>query len=134
MPNLTLRTIRPIIPARTFLLSKLFYRDLGFTMNALSPDIAEIGTSLSTFLLKDAWSAEWAENTTLHVSVDDLTKFWDEIMRLDLGMKYEVDHPGWLVEEAWGEPVGYLVDPSGVRLQFVNVEYPKKRLRVHSFA
>ena len=128
MSSVRLQTIRPIVPAKNLLLSKLFYRDLGFKTTTLSPDLAEIGTCHSTFLLKDAWNVLWARHMTLHVSVDDLTNFWDRIMTLDLGMKYEIGHPEWLVEEVWGEPVGYLVDPSGVHLQFVNAEYARRPL------
>ncbi|MDB4921407.1 glyoxalase [Mucilaginibacter sp.] len=110
-------SIRPFIGAKDFELSRSFYRDLGFQESILTPTMSLFKTELLGFYLQDYFVKDWIDNTMLFLEVEDVARFWDELLALNLKTKYKdviltpvrVDH--------WGREC-LLVDPSGILWHF----------------
>ena len=82
------KSIRPFIGARNFALSRSFYRDLGFQETVLSDNMSVFKIGALAFYLQDANIKDWIDNTMLFLEVDDVARFWDELVALDLPSKY----------------------------------------------
>ena len=76
-PVLSIKALRPFVPAKDFEISKQFYADLGFQIEPLGKDLAEISFGEHSFLLQNYYVAQLAENFAMHALVADLTGWWD---------------------------------------------------------
>jgi hypothetical protein len=112
----TIETMRPIVPAKDFEISKRFYLELGFRPQTLAGRLVEMHLGPYSFILQDYYVEEWANNFVIHVSVADLGHWWKHICALDLASRYGVkaEPPK---QESWGV-VAALIDPSGVLWRF----------------
>jgi len=108
------RALRPFVPAKNFAISKRFYSDLGFRIEELGRDLAEMHLGDHSFLLQNYYVEQWAGNFMMHMLVDDLPAWWAHVSSLDLASRYGVQPPRPPKHESWGLEVAYLVDPSGV--------------------
>jgi hypothetical protein len=113
---LTVKAMRPMVPARDFEISKRFYLELGFRPQTLADRLVEMHLGAYSFILQDYYVEEWANNFVMHVLVDDLDDCWKHICALDLTSRYGVK-AGPPKRESWGMVAG-LVDPSGVLWRF----------------
>ena len=109
----TVRSMRPIVPAKTFEISKRFYIDLGFKPRPLTDNLIEMRLGTYAFILQDYYVQQWADNFVMHISVSDLSLWWDHIVSLDLSSRYGVKSPRAPQLEDWGV-VASVIDPSGV--------------------
>src|SRR4051812_19308985 len=82
-------SIRPFIGAENFELSRAFYRDLGFQETILSPDMSVFNTDGLRFYLQDAYVKDWIDNTMVFLEVDDVDRYWKQLVALDLTTKYQ---------------------------------------------
>ena len=110
-------SIRPFIGAQNFSLSRSFYRDLGFEDRILSKDMSLFKTDTIGFYLQDAYVKDWIDNTMVFVEVDDVERYWNELLALDLTSKYEGVKLTPIRNYDWGREC-FLHDPSGILWHF----------------
>jgi hypothetical protein len=109
----TVEAMRPMVPAKDFEISKRFYVELGFQPRTLLTDrLLEMQLGPVSFILQAYYVQEWAENFVIHLTVTDVTKWWNHILALNLTGRYGVKimpprMDGWAT-------VAPVTDPSGV--------------------
>ena len=113
MPNLRVTEVKAFVPARDFELSKQFYRDLGFTMASEGGGVAYFHHGHASFLLQDFFEPALASNLQMHLLVEDVQAWRDELIARDIAGRYGVKI-GPLVDQPWRMRDFFLYDPSGV--------------------
>jgi hypothetical protein len=116
----TVRAMRPVVPAKDLGVSKRFYTELGFQTRPLTDRLVEMQLSVFSFILQDYYVRDWADNFAMHMTVSDVSLWWDHIESLDLPARYGVkiqapEAQGWAV-------VAGMTDPSGVLWRFAEVQ------------
>ncbi|SDF90627.1 Catechol 2,3-dioxygenase [Dyadobacter soli] len=110
-------SIRPFIGATDFEVSRAFYRDLGFEEVVLSSAMSLFKTGGCGFYLQNAFVKDWIDNTMIFLEVDDVQRFWDELVALDLSAKYQNVRLTPIRTDHWGREC-FVHDPSGVLWHF----------------
>jgi catechol 2,3-dioxygenase-like lactoylglutathione lyase family enzyme len=110
-------SIRPFIGAENFELSRSFYRDLGFQEKVLSPNMSLFKTDDLGFYLQDAYVKDWIDNTMLFLEVEDVDRYWNELLALDLPAKYQRVKLTPIRTYDWGREC-FMHDPSGILWHF----------------
>jgi hypothetical protein len=110
-------SIRPFIGAENFGLSRSFYRDLGFQEKVLSSNMSLFKTDDLGFYLQDAYVRDWIDNTMLFLEVEDVDRYWNELLALDLPAKYQRVKLTPIRTYDWGREC-FLHDPSGILWHF----------------
>jgi catechol 2,3-dioxygenase-like lactoylglutathione lyase family enzyme len=116
-----IRAFRPFLPAKDFETSLRFYQAIGFETYKLGDTLAELSLGSHAFLLQGHYVKEWAENTMMHVLVNDVHAWWQHIDSLDLARRFGVSPPAPPRVEPWGLTVAYVFDPAGVLWHFAEV-------------
>lgn len=116
-----IRAFRPFLPAKDFETSLRFYETIGFHPHRLGETLAELSIGDHAFLLQGYYVKEWAENTVMHVLVNDVQAWWQHLNSLDLAGRFGVQSPAPPRAESWGLTVAYLFDPAGVLWHFAEV-------------
>jgi catechol 2,3-dioxygenase-like lactoylglutathione lyase family enzyme len=116
-------SIRPFIGSENFAISRSFYRDLGFEEIILSNDMSLFKTGTLGFYLQNGYVKDWVDNTMIFLEVDDVDKFWKELVALDLPSKYAKAKVTPVRNEDWGREC-FVHDPSGILWHFG--EFSKK--------
>ena len=111
------KSIRPFIGSKDFNISRSFYRDLGFEETVLSPAMSVFKTSGIAFYLQSGYVKDWIENTMIFLEVDDVERYWNELLALDLPAKYESVKLTPIKAYDWGREC-FLHDPSGILWHF----------------
>jgi hypothetical protein len=111
------KSIRPFIGAKDFKLSRSFYRDIGFEEKVLAPNMSLFKTEGLGFYLQDAYVKDWIDNTMVFLEVDDVGRFWKELLVLDLQTKYKGVKLTPIREYDWGREC-FVHDPSGILWHF----------------
>ncbi|WNB76603.1 VOC family protein [Methylomonas koyamae] len=111
--NLTVTEIKAFVPAKDFELSIRFYQDLGFTLASSGGGVAYFHHGRAAFLLQDFCLPGLAENLMMHLLVEDVDAWWQNLSSLKLAEKYgtQLKPPALQV---WGMRDFVLTDPSGV--------------------
>jgi len=108
------KSIRPFIGSENFEISRSFYGDLGFEERVLFSNMSLFRSGDFAFYLQDAYVKDWVDNTQVFMEVDDVNRFWNELVALDLPAKYErvriepVRHMNWGSECFVHDPCGIL--------------------------
>jgi hypothetical protein len=110
-------SIRPFIGAKNFELSRSFYLDLGFIESVLSDNMSYFRTDGLGFYLQDAYVQDWVDNSMIFMEVDDVSRFWKELLALDLTSRYDGVKLTPIREYDWGREC-FLHDPSGILWHF----------------
>jgi hypothetical protein len=110
-------SIRPFIGAKNFYLSRSFYLDLGFIESVLSDNMSYFRTDGLGFYLQDAYVQDWVDNSMIFMEVDDVSRFWKELLALDLTSRYDGVKLTPIREYDWGREC-FLHDPSGILWHF----------------
>jgi catechol 2,3-dioxygenase-like lactoylglutathione lyase family enzyme len=110
-------SIRPFIGAENFAISRSFYSDLGFEEKVLTPTLSVFKTGGSAFYLQDAYVKDWVDNTMVFLEVDDVDRYWNELLALDLPAKYKNVRLTPIRKDYWGKEC-FLHDPSGILWHF----------------
>ncbi len=97
-----IRAFRPFLPAKEFKTSLRFYKAIGFEAYPLGETLAELRLGTHAFLLQGHYVKEWAENTMMHVLVEDVDAWWRHISSLALTRRFDVSRPGPPRVEPWG--------------------------------
>jgi len=108
----------PSFPQKEFETSLRFYKVIGFEAYPLGETLAELSLGTHAFLLQSHYVKEWAENTVMHVLVEDVDTWWRHIDSLALARQFNVSPPAPPKVEPWGLTVVYVFDPSGVLWHF----------------
>ncbi len=112
------KSIRTFIGAINFQESRLFYTELGFEESPVSTDMSYFMVSDKLgFYLQDAYVEDWINNSMIFLEVDDVSRYWKELQRLDLQLKYKNVKLTPIREENWGREC-FMHDPSGVLWHF----------------
>lgn len=111
------KSIRPFIGAQNFEISRRFYRDLGFQESIIAPNMSYFYTEGLGFYLQDAYVRDWIDNTMIFMEVDDVERYWKELLALDLTRKYEGVKLTPIRTLDWGKEC-FLHDPSGILWHF----------------
>lgn len=113
MADLATVEIKAYVPAKDFELSRQFYRDLGFTEELLSDDMAYFHAGRCSFLLQRFYQQEHAENFMMHLLVEDVDAWWEHIETRQLAQRYGVraEPPE---DRPWGIRDFIIVDPTSV--------------------
>ncbi|UKT64137.1 glyoxalase [Pedobacter mucosus] len=111
------KSIRPFIGAKNFDISRSFYHDLGFEETTLGENMSVFKTGTLAFYLQKAYVKDWVDNTMIFLEVDDVTKFYNELLELDLPTKYENVKLMPIKNETWGKEC-FLIDPAGILWHF----------------
>ncbi|MCX7275882.1 MAG: VOC family protein [Burkholderiales bacterium] len=114
MSALEVVEIKAFVPARDFVQSQQFYRDLGFTIASVSGGVAYFHHGPSAFLLQDFYVEALAHNLQMHLLVTDAQAWHDHAESLDLPTRYGVRAPTELVDQPWGMRDFSVFDPCGV--------------------
>ncbi|MFC0516003.1 glyoxalase [Mucilaginibacter angelicae] len=110
-------SIRPFIGAKDFEISRSFYRDLGFEEVVLNADMSVFKTGQLAFYLQNGYVKDWVDNTMIFLEVDDVARYWNELLALDLPSKYKGVKLTPIRVEHWGREC-FLHDPSGILWHF----------------
>ncbi|HEX8022895.1 glyoxalase [Mucilaginibacter sp.] len=110
-------SLRPFIGSKNFEISRSFYRDLGFDEVVLDANMSVFKTGQLAFYLQNAYVKDWIDNTMIFLEVDDVARYWNELLALDLPSKYEGVRLTPIRVEQWGREC-FLNDPSGVLWHF----------------
>lgn len=110
-------SIRSFIGAKDFELSRRFYRDLGFQEIILTSTMSLFKTEQLGFYLQDAFVKDWIDNTMIFLEVEDVARYWDELLTLNLPNKYTGVKLTPIRIEHWGKEC-FLHDPSGILWHF----------------
>lgn len=111
------KSIRPFIGAKDYALSRNFYRDLGFQESVISHNMSYFKTEGIGFYLQDAYVQDWIDNTMVFLEVEDVGRYWNELLALDLHNIYEGVRLTPIREYAWGKEC-FMHDPSGILWHF----------------
>ena len=105
--------LRAMLPARDFALAQQFYEDLGFTREFAQSNLAGFKLGQAAFLLQDAFDPLRAQQTVMHLTLDDIATFWQHLQREGVAARYGVtiEPPQ---QRPWGLIDMTLTDPSGV--------------------
>lgn len=107
------RSIRPFIGAKDFEVSRSFYRDWGFHEIVLAHNFSCFKTEAFGFYLQDAYVQDWVDNTMIFLEVEDVDRYWEELLALDLPSKYKGVRVTPIRELDWGKEC-FVHDPSGI--------------------
>ncbi len=107
------KSIRPFIGAKNFVLSRSFYRDLGFQESILTHDMSYFKTDGLGFYLQDANVKDWIDNTMIFLEVEDIAQYWNELQALNLTAKYKNVRLVPIRDYDWGREC-FVHDPSGI--------------------
>lgn len=111
------KSIRPFIGSKNFELSASFYRDLGFQETVVAHNLSVFKTGGLVFYLQDAYVKDWVDNTMIFLEVEDVARFWDQLLALNLTDKYQDVKLTPIREQSWGREC-FLHDPSGILWHF----------------
>jgi hypothetical protein len=110
------KSIRPFIGSENYEVSRSFYRDLGFEESVLHR-MSYFKTEGIGFYLQDAYVKDWVDNTMVFMEVDNIERYWNELVALDLSSKYKNVRLTPIRNYDWGREC-FLHDPSGILWHF----------------
>lgn len=117
MSNLNTIEIKAFLPAKNFEESKQFYMDIGFTKASDSDGVAYFYHGTSSFLLQDFYEKPFAENLMMHLLVEDIYAWHQQVRVSGVAKKYGVK-VSEVAKQAWGMLDFTVYDPSGVLWRF----------------
>ena len=115
--NQKILSIRPFIGAKDFEISRSFYRDLGFEESVLSNNMSYFKNQGFGFYLQDAYVKDWVDNTMVFMEVENVNQFWNDLLALDLTVKYPGVRLIPIRNHDWGKEC-FIHDPSGILWHF----------------
>lgn len=113
MRNLKTIELKAFLPAKDFSLSQQFYTDIGFIKASETAGIAYFHCGDCSFLLQDFYQQALAENLMMHLLVEDIAAWHQQLKSSGVVEKYAVKLSE-IVERPWGMRDFTLSDPSGI--------------------
>jgi catechol 2,3-dioxygenase-like lactoylglutathione lyase family enzyme len=115
--NHNAKSIRPFIGSKDFEISRNFYKDLGFEERVLAPNFSVFHSGNMSFYLQDAYVKDWIDNTMVFMEVENVSDFWEQLIKLDLPSKYKHVRIEPIRHLDWGSEC-FVHDPSGILWHF----------------
>jgi catechol 2,3-dioxygenase-like lactoylglutathione lyase family enzyme len=115
--NQPIFSIRPFIGAKDFELSRRFYRDLGFQERVIAHNMSYFSVDRFGFYLQNAYVKDWVDNTMVFVEVEDVARYWEELLSLNLPAKYAGVRYVEIRDYDWGREC-FVHDPCGILWHF----------------
>jgi len=106
--------LRPFLPAADLEKSKRFYQALGFKVTLQEAGLVVLKSGSFSFILKNFYAKEVAENTMVQMLLRDVDAWWREADPARLVAEFGVMAPRPPAMQPWGMKVGFIFDPSGV--------------------
>ncbi len=116
MTQLHISDVRPFIPAQDFAISRAFYEALGWKIGWSDEKLALLENGGHSFYLQAWYQKDWAENTMLHITVQDARACYTQIKSVVDSGRYPSARVAEPRLEPYGALVTYVWDPSGVLL------------------
>jgi catechol 2,3-dioxygenase-like lactoylglutathione lyase family enzyme len=116
MANLSATDIRPFLPALDFDESKDFYVALGWSLKWSDDKLALLQMGDHSIYLQRYYVREWAENSMLHLTVEDAQSCYEQVTRVLSEGRFPEARVAAPKREPYGAVVTYVWDPSGVLL------------------
>lgn len=113
MANLRVTEIKAFVPTADYSVSKQFYQDLGFTMASEGGGVAYFRFEHVSFLLQDGGVDSTSPKMTMHLLVEDVDAWWDNVERSKVVEVYGVSISP-IETQPWKMRDFYLSDPSGI--------------------
>lgn len=111
------KSIRPFLGTKNYEESRNFYRDLGFQEMIITSDFSYFDSNGFGFYLQNAYVKDWIDNTMVFMEVEDVNRFWNELVALHLTSKYENCKLVPIRNLDWGSEC-FVHDPSGILWHF----------------
>ena len=90
----------------------------------LSPEMSVFKTETIAFYLQNAYVKDWVDNTMIFLEVDDVDRYYKELLALKLPNKYNGVRLTPIRNLDWGREC-FLHDPSGILWHFGEFAKPK---------
>ncbi len=113
LPTLRITEIKAFVPSKNFERSKQFYKDIGFTMASEGGGVAYFHFDHARFLLQNFCAESFAENFMMHILVEDVEAWWNQVNNSGVVAKYGVNLSK-IELQPWRMRDFCLTDPSGV--------------------
>ena len=117
MSNLKTIELKAFIPSKDFETSKNFYSEIGFSKASDEGGIAYFHFGGCSFLLQDFYDKSLAENLMMHLLVEDVKSWYEQITKSGVAERYHVNFSG-ITKQPWGILDFVIHDPSGVLWRF----------------
>jgi hypothetical protein len=88
LPTLRITEIKAFVPSKNFERSKQFYKDIGFTMASEGGGVAYFHFDHASFLLQNFCAESFAENFMIHILVEDVEAWWNQVNNSGVVAKY----------------------------------------------
>ncbi len=111
------RSLRPFIGAKDYEVSRDFYRALGFEETVIDENMSVFKVDGLGFYLQRYYAKDWVDNTMLFLEVEDVHRFWKELVELDLPARFKGVRLTPVRELEWGREC-FVHDPSGILWHF----------------
>jgi predicted enzyme related to lactoylglutathione lyase len=122
MPNITDQ--RVFLPTKDLGQSIEFYRRMGWQMRFQDESLALMELGASHIFLQKYYRKEWAENTMVHLVVDDAASWHEVAERVKKEGGFDDVRISAPKHEAYGALVTHVIDPAGVLLHFAQMDRP----------
>ncbi len=111
-------SLEPFVPSgNNFEGSKLFFEELGFTINWDAGDYIGFEKDGCKFILQKYDKKDFAENFMVSVGISNAQEFWNEVNEKQLPQKFGIKL-GKPTEQPYGKEVN-IIDIAGVCWHFV---------------
>jgi len=117
LSNLKTIELKAFIPSKNFNISKQFYSEIGFTKASDADGIAYFHCGNCSFLLQDFYDKSLADNLMMHLLVEDIESWHEQVTKAGVADKYGVK-VSEVTEQPWGMLDFVVYDPSGVLWRF----------------
>ena len=114
---LSIRSIRPFLGSRDFLLSCRFYRELGFEEISLEKGFSLFQRGSFAFYLQDAFVSDWVNNTMVFAEIESPEAYLKELQEKNLERIFPGVRIESMVIRPWGKEF-FVHDPSGILWHF----------------
>ena len=111
--NHNAKSIRSFIGANDYAISRSFYSDWGFDENVISHNLSYFKIGNFGFYLQDYAAKDWIDNTMLFLEVDNVERYWNDLIQLGLPEKYPTVKLVPIRTMDWGKEC-FIHDPSGI--------------------
>jgi catechol 2,3-dioxygenase-like lactoylglutathione lyase family enzyme len=120
MPTVTDQ--RVFLPTRDLAQSVDFYRRMGWQVRFLDDRLAFVELGASHIYLQKYYVKEWADNTAVHLVVDDAAGWHEVAERVKREGGFENVTVRAPRREDYGALVTHVIDPAGVLLHFAQMD------------
>jgi hypothetical protein len=116
MLSLKVSDVRTFLPAIDFAMSKDFYVSMGWALKWSDEKLALLEIADQRLYLQRYYVKEWAENSMLHITVDNAQSCFEQIKKLVNSGRFPGVRVAEPKRESYGALVTYVWDPAGVLL------------------